>query len=333
MNAVSNAVKSTPPGGAGIQLSARMQSRDSGESGAGMIAIDVTDSGTGLRGMTLKDLSNELSAVGQPLRPSAVRSSSLGIPICVRLAELMGATIALVDREDGPGARFTLRLPLHYTALQLARSRSTPTQRPGGERSTPVQSSSRVVPALLAPVLIRAQRYSGGETRVLVPPVRIARSRTRDDEAAATTAAAAQTGPAREICGTRVLAVDDSPANLRFAVYMLEQLGCVADTRSDGDGVVAALAAALAAGAPYDVVVMDLHMERMWGDAALTALRAAGHILPVVLCTANATREDAARYQRLGFCGLLSKPFSHEQMRAAIAAATQPQQLLRQQSD
>jgi hypothetical protein len=38
-----------------------------------------------------------------------------------------------------------------------------------------------------------------------------------------------------------------------------------------------AVSAAAASGAPYDVVVMDLYMARMNGDASLASLRAAGH--------------------------------------------------------
>ena len=63
-------------------------------------------------------------------------------------------------------------------------------------------------------------------------------------------------------------------------------------------------------------------MERLNGDGALAALRAAGHSrLPVLLCTANATRGDAERYDALGFAGVLGKPLSPEQLRAALTSA------------
>lgn len=88
---------------------------------------------------------------------------------------------------------------------------------------------------------------------------------------------------------------------------------------TDGDEVLPAVAAATAAHQPIDLVLMDLHMERMDGDAALISLRAAGQRVPVILCTANATRDDAARYRGLGFAGTLGKPFSSDQMHAAIA--------------
>jgi CheY-like chemotaxis protein len=86
--------------------------------------------------------------------------------------------------------------------------------------------------------------------------------------------------------------------------------------------VVAAVAAAGVAGAPFDVCVMDMYMERENGDVALAALRAAGHVaLPVVLSTANATRADVDRYMALGFASVLGKPFSPEQLHAAISGA------------
>ena len=74
-----------------------------------------------------------------------------------------------------------------------------------------------------------------------------------------------------------------------------------------------------ARGAPFDVIFMDLYMERVNGDAALVSLRTAGYVLPVLFCTANATSADAERYRALGFAGLLGKPFTAEQMHAVIA--------------
>ena len=95
-------------------------------------------------------------------------------------------------------------------------------------------------------------------------------------------------------------------------------------TCTDGDQVVDAVATAVAAGAPFDLVLMDLRMERLDGDGALAALRAAGHALPVVLSTAHATAADTERYRGLGFAALLAKPFSPEQLRGAIARALPP---------
>ena len=137
-------------------------------------------------------------------------------------------------------------------------------------------------------------------------------------------AADAPHAPLRDLRGTRVLLADHSPANLQFAVFVLKRLGCVVGTCTDGDEVVAAADAAAASGTPFDVCVSELYMDRMNGDAALAALRAAGHTMPVLLCTANATNADAMWFRSLGFAGQLGKPYWSDQMHAALVAAMAP---------
>jgi CheY-like chemotaxis protein len=190
--------------------------------------------------------------------------------------------MALAARGDGPGARFTLTLPMraHVSAHALV--------------VVLRKSSARVGP--LQPLPERSAIAVG--TRVTPEPAE----------------------PGKSVAGTRVLVVDDSPANLRFAAYALRRLGCVVEACADGDEVVAAVAAA-AASSPFDVCVMDFYMARMNGDAALAALRSAGFSLPVVLCTGNATAADAGRFAAMGFSAMLGKPFTGGQLQAAIADA------------
>ncbi len=69
-----------------------------------------------------------------------------------------------------------------------------------------------------------------------------------------------------------MLVVDDSEANRRFAAFIARKLGCAVTAVGDGDEVVAAVAAAAAAGAPYDIVFMDLVMVRCQGAEASAAI-------------------------------------------------------------
>ena len=66
----------------------------------------------------------------------------------------------------------------------------------------------------------------------------------------------------RDVTGTHVLVIDDSEANRRFATFAVAKLGCTVSAASDGDEAVGAVTAAVAAGKPYDVVLMDIVMVR-----------------------------------------------------------------------
>jgi CheY-like chemotaxis protein len=274
MNVVSNAVNLSPLSGDRVlSIAAWLPWPD-------MLQIEVADRGPGLRGQTMAQLTTEFNESYDRVASSAgitagIRSSGLGIPICVRLAELMGGSATLADRTDGPGARFTLRLPLALGAAAANETRGAALASQGAREGSPLPS-----------------------------PATIPGSRLQNC-----------------VRGRRALAVDDSPANLRFAVYWLRRMGCTVQTCTDGDQVVDAVGTAVAAGAPFDVIIMDLRMERLDGDGALAALRAAGHALPVVLSTAHATAADTERYRGLGFAALLAKPFSPEQLRGAISRA------------
>ncbi len=442
----------------------------------------MSDRGPGLRGKSLP----QLAAVGfagygstPPLastQPRAcVRPTGLGIPICCRLAALMCGSIGLDDRCDGPGAVFTLSLPIaDYRSPRgggsgsggsgsgsgSLRATSRPGSAPPSARTAPAGpgasdsaprralsvaaeeaaaaasaesgtaleveylgapaaaaaaagprapsdlegakttaaaasvSASEPTPARALPAsdsgarryasmqhLLEAMPVARLETRTIdaaaaaaghhhhasargggarVPKgggggaaAAAAAARSRDDsgvtvrmhgsaEPLATNATAGAGGrarpsavvtspgaadgprPPRGLAGTRVLVVDDSPANLRFAVFVLKRLGCVVATCADGDEVLAAVGTAAAAGIPFDVVVTDLYMARMNGDGALASLRGAGHALPVLLCTANATSGDTTRFRSLGFAGQLGKPYWSDQMHAALVAAMAP---------
>jgi CheY-like chemotaxis protein len=127
-------------------------------------------------------------------------------------------------------------------------------------------------------------RYFGTTARVLPEPI------------AASAADAAAAPVSRPVAGARILVVDDSEANRRFAAFMARKLGCVVTAVGDGDEVVAAVAAAAGAGAPYDVVLMDLVMVRAW---RCCCARCGGCLLkskPEVDCVALAAQNTNTKY-------------------------------------
>jgi CheY-like chemotaxis protein len=110
------------------------------------------------------------------------------------------------------------------------------------------------------------------------------------------------------------LVVDDSAMNRRIAERLLRGIGCSCTLAEDGDEVPDAVAREA-----FDVILMDIHMARVNGDAAVLALRAAGYAGPIVAVTGNATRADAEGYRQAGFNATLGKPFGAAELHACLA--------------
>jgi CheY-like chemotaxis protein len=81
---------------------------------------------------------------------------------------------------------------------------------------------------------------------------------------------------------------------------------------------------ALAAGAPFDVVLMDVQMPRLDGYHATARLRAAGYRGVVVALTAHALESERARCLEAGCDDFLSKPVEPAQLVATIAKHVGP---------
>lgn len=115
---------------------------------------------------------------------------------------------------------------------------------------------------------------------------------------------------------TRVLVIDDEPDLRLLARLVLERAGFDVDEADDGDTGLATLDER-----PADVVLLDLRMPRMDGWAVLDRLRTAGRLdtLAVVVVSADAAGDTAARALELGCRGYLQKPFSPTQIADAMS--------------
>ena len=141
---------------------------------------------------------------------------------------------------------------------------------------------------------------------------------------AAPPAEAADTPPVEApsaIPDVRVLVAEDHPVNQLLVRAMLARLGHQADFAVDGAEAVRMVSEAAAIGAPYALVLMDMHMPVLDGLEATRTLRDAGMApeqLPVVALTANAYATDIAACLDAGMQAHLEKPLNIARLDAAL---------------
>ncbi len=133
---------------------------------------------------------------------------------------------------------------------------------------------------------------------------------------------AAARPPRTSLAGAQVLIAEDNLVNLEVARFHLEDLGCVSASAVNG-----AEALALAERQAFDFILMDCQMPVMDGFAALRAIRALGAAnanatTPILAVTAADDVQSKTECARAGFDGFLAKPYSAEQLRAALMGET-----------
>ena len=113
----------------------------------------------------------------------------------------------------------------------------------------------------------------------------------------------------------RILAVDNEPSIILSMRFVFDgpryELTCV------GNGS-AALAKLDANSNLYDVIIVDQKMPGMSGSDVVKAVRARGITCKVIVVSAYLTPELRDTYAHLGVDAMFSKPFSVEELRAAV---------------
>jgi DNA-binding response OmpR family regulator len=108
----------------------------------------------------------------------------------------------------------------------------------------------------------------------------------------------------------RVLVVDDNAANVEYFVDALESAGHVVAVATDGEaGRERALAES------FDLIILDIQLPRLSGDAVCRALREAGVSVPIVALTSAAMPDQVSRGIKAGFDAYLTKPISPAALR------------------
>lgn len=115
----------------------------------------------------------------------------------------------------------------------------------------------------------------------------------------------------------KVLIVEDNPANLTLATFLLKSAGhTVISATSAETGV------ALAREEQPDLVLMDIQLPGMDGLEATGLLKGdeATRAIPVIALTALAMKGDEERIRAAGCDGYIAKPLAYKEFLKSIAA-------------
>jgi PAS domain S-box-containing protein len=171
---------------------------------------------------------------------------------------------------------------------------------------------------------------AAGFTGYLVKPVRAvslaARLADNNDAFEHSPAETAAEPPVSASCnGLSILVAEDNEINALLARALLTRLGHRPTIESSGEAAVESWLAARAAGAPYDLVLMDVQMPGMDGLEAARRIRAAEMQTGIqrtrmLALTANVQTEDHEAALAAGLDGMLVKPLDRERLRDVLDA-------------
>ena len=122
----------------------------------------------------------------------------------------------------------------------------------------------------------------------------------------------------------RVLIVDDDPGMRDGMALSLKRSGFICEQARSGED-----ALRMTRPGAYDAVVTDLRMTGMDGLQLMARLKALDAALPVLLVTAFGSLETAREAMRLGAFDYLTKPFSPDELVAAVRKAVRAEDRLK----
>jgi len=115
----------------------------------------------------------------------------------------------------------------------------------------------------------------------------------------------------------KVLIVEDNPANMTLAVFLLRSVGHTVLSATDAEAGLT-----LARDEQPNLILMDIQLPGMDGLAATAMLKQSEVTrgIPVVALTALAMKGDEERIRAAGCDGYIAKPMRYQEFLAAVEA-------------
>jgi len=113
----------------------------------------------------------------------------------------------------------------------------------------------------------------------------------------------------------RILVLEDMEPMFKIVERLLQRFGYQVAWARHGDEAVEIYGAAMAAGEPFDLVILDLTIPGGRGGAeTLQELLKMDAKVKAVVSSGYSTDPVMANYQEYGFAGVVPKPFTRDQM-------------------
>ena len=114
-----------------------------------------------------------------------------------------------------------------------------------------------------------------------------------------------------------ILIIEDNPANMKLAVFVLEQAGYTVVTANDAE-----VGLTLARELRPNLIMMDVQLPGMDGLAATELLKKdeTTRGIPVIALTALAMKGDEARIRDAGCDAYIAKPMRYQEVLDTVAA-------------
>jgi len=257
-----------------------------------------------------------------------VAPAEIEASLIARRLQRWGATTKIVADRNAAGALLAQRT---FSAVLVDHTLGTNESEALARTAAAVPRRIVLVPPALRNKL--AAFKASGFTGYLIKPVRAASLAARFsagdafDSAVATEAAevAAEKHAEKGGAPLSILVAEDNEINALLARALLVKLGHRPTIATSGAAAIESWLAAQDAGAPFDRVLMDLHMPGMDGLEATRRIRTIeaerNHPrTPIVALTANASADDRDECLAAGMDGFLIKPLEREHLAAALAA-------------
>lgn len=255
---------------------------------------------------------HKITQILHNLLSNAVKFTETGsVTMTVSNAEQRGGEsegISIIVADSGVG------MPKEFVAnafLPFTQADGTITRRFGGT-GLGLSIVKNIVDAMKGEIQVESRLGEGTTIRVILPlPVFLGPATSKIES------------PARDahalLRRTSVLVVDDNQTNCLILEAFLKRAGVTPVIVQNGREAVEAVS-----NRRFDIILMDIHMPVMGGEAALHEIRRieAERFLapiPIMAVTADAMPEQVQHFQKIGFDGHLAKPVNEKALFDAIS--------------